>query len=186
MSSGAGTAAGRLGGRMPGWLAPRDEERRGRGELRLIETFVLVVIGIVLAVATIHDLGREVRIGDRLGADLLSWKRIVGAKYHNPLVEQDIKRYTTRDVVCADTEKGKPQGRVQICLIFTGPVHGEWRAAKGGYYLLAAGTDPHKPVVDKPGYSYGCAGTAVAEGLCAFKGKPPPPPRLGPAALAKL
>lgn len=169
-------------------LGPRSEERRGRGEMRLIETFLLVVVGVVLLVATSHDLYREVGIGDRLAADLKSWERYVRAvydepgkepiKYHNPSVQQDIKTYTTRDVVCANLWKGKPEGRVMACLIFTGPYHGLYRRAQGGYYVIAAGTDEHQPLLNEPKYSYGCFGSAVHEGLCArapVPGKPDKP-----------
>jgi hypothetical protein len=166
--------------RLPGWLAPRDDERRGRGEQRLIETFALVLVGIVLAVATVHDVARQVHIGTRLTADLKSWEAVVGSryfleagKYHNPLIEQDVKTYTTRDIVCANTAEGKPEGHVQVCLVFTGPVHGERRHARGGYYVVAEGKDEHKPVINLPRYSYGCFGSAVAEGLCARTTLPP-------------
>jgi hypothetical protein len=163
---------------LPGWLAPRDGERKGRGRQRRIESVVLLIAAVMLCVATVNDLVREVGIGDRLAADLSSWKRIVGNTFphpalNNPLIEQNIKTYTTRDVVCANTEpKVAPEHRVQVCLVFTGPVHGERREAHGGYYLWADGTDEHKPVLNEPRYSYGCVGTAVGEGLCELKGPP--------------
>jgi hypothetical protein len=176
MSAASETPAGAPGGRLrlPPWLAPRDEERRGRGEQRLVETLVLVLVGLVLAVATIHDLSRSVGIGDRLASDLETWRAIEGVKYHNPLIEQDIKTYTTRDIVCANRAEGKPEGTVQVCLVFTGPVlHGDRRAAHGGWYLVAAGKDEHEPVLNYREYRYGCFGTAIAEDACAWT-KPPP------------
>jgi hypothetical protein len=175
------------------WLRPRSEERIGRGEVRLIETVVLVLVGVFLAVATIHDVARQVPVGERLSADLESWREIVGAYYHNPLTEQDVKHYTTRDIECADTTYGKPYGKPQVCLIFTGPVKYRRRVAYGGFHLLAGGTDVHEPVLDVPKYRYACWGTAVAEGLCeakapprfptkayvdGFSSPPPPLPRL--------
>jgi hypothetical protein len=182
MSAGEPTGAGGAGkaqrrGRLPEWLRPRSEERRGRGELRIVETFVLVVAGLVLLGATFHDLVREVHIGSRLSADLASWKKITGSYYHNPLIEQDIKTYTTRDIVCANTEKGKPEGKVQICLIFTAPVHDGWRPARGGYYLIAKGTDVHEPVLNKSQYAYGCFGSATAEHICLATPPPGEPDR---------
>jgi len=159
--------------RLPEWLRPRDHERRGRGELRIVEIFALVIVGLVLVVATVHDLMREVHIGDRLHADLVSWKELTySPEYHNPLIEQDVKHYTSRDIVCANTEEEKPEGTIQICMVFTGPVRHGRREAKGGYYLVAKGTDIHKPVLNEPQYSYGCFGTAVTEGLC--EGTRPP------------
>ncbi len=154
------------------WLRPRSDERLGRGEVRLIETVVLVLVGVFLAVATIHDVARQVPMGERLSADLESWRAIVGVPYHNPLIEQDVKHYTTRDIVCADLEIGKPLGEPQVCLIFTGPVRDRRRVAYGGFHLLAEGTDVHEPVLDVPKYRYACWGTAVAEGLCEAKAPP--------------
>ena len=43
-------------------LRPRSQERRGSGQLRLIETTLLVLVGIFLAVATINDVGRQAGI----------------------------------------------------------------------------------------------------------------------------
>ncbi len=157
-------------------LEPRRTERRGRGELRFIETAVLVIVGVVLLVVTVNDVHRQVRIGTRLAADLESWHEDIGRKFHNVFIEQDIKTYTTRDVVCADLTKGKPEGypqHPQVCLIFTGPVHHGRRTARGGFYLLAEGTDEHEPVLDRPQYRYGCFGSAIAEHLCLIATPPP-------------
>ncbi len=165
-------------------LGPREHERRGRGELRFIESAVLVLVGLVLVVAVFHDIGRQVKIGRRLAADLESWRAITGVPFHNPFIEQDIKTYTTRDVVCADTTKGKPEGKPQVCLIFTGPVAHGRRAAHGGFYLLARGTDVHEPVLDRPEYRYACFGSAVGERLCGIATPPaglPNKPLLGGA-----
>ena len=163
------------GARLRDLLGPRDKERRGRGELRFIETAVLVLVAIVLLVATVNDDHRAVRIGNRLAADLESWRAYTGVAFHNPFIEQDIKTYTTRDVVCADETIGKPAGKPQACLIFTGPVQHGRRVARGGFYLLARGTDVHQPVLDHPQYRYACFGSAIAEHLC---GIPTPPPGL--------
>ena len=156
-------------------LGPRREERRGRGELRFLETALLLLVAVVLLVATVNDVHRQVHIGTRLAADLESWKALTGVPFHNPFIEQDIKTFTTRDVVCADLTKGKPEGKPQACLIFTGPVHNGRRVARGGFYLIARGTDVHQPVLDRPQYRYACFGSAIAEHLC---GIPTPPPGL--------
>jgi hypothetical protein len=154
-------------------FGPRREERRGRGELRFVETAVLLLIGAVLVVATFNDVGRQVHTGRRLAADLKSWKEDIGVESHNPFIEQDVRTYTTRDVVCADMTKGKPLHKTQVCLVFTGPVHAGRRTAKGGFYLLAEGTDVHEPVLDRPRYRFACFGSTVAEHLCGLS-KPPP------------
>jgi hypothetical protein len=164
--------AGRAG-RLRELLGPRREERRGRGELRFVETAVLLLIGVVLAVATVNDVGRQVHVGRRLAADLASWKEDIGVQSHNPFIEQDVRTYSTRDVVCANMTKGKPLHKTQVCLIFTGPVNNGRRTAKGGFYLLAEGADVHEPVLDRPMYRFACFGSAIAEHLCGLS-KPPP------------
>lgn len=158
--------------RLPRPLRPLDRELPGARRLRRLETVVLVVVAVALAVATIHDLVREVNIGLRLHADLVSWERVTGYAYHNPLIEQDVKHYTTKDTVCADTQNVKPKGSTLVCLIFVGPVRHGVRRAVGGYYLLAEGTDVHKPVENDSWYRYGCFGRAATEDLC---GLPTPP-----------
>lgn len=167
------------GARWRDLLGPRDEERRGRGELRFLETAVLVLVAIVLIVATVNDVHRQVHNGTRLDADLESWRAYVGVPFHNPFIEQDIKTFTTRDVVCADLSIGKPLGKPQACLIFTGPVHDGRRAVRGGFYLVARGTDVHEPVLDRPQYRYACFGSAVAEHLCGLSSVPPGVPVVG-------
>jgi hypothetical protein len=159
--------------RLPAFLAPRQEERRGRGELRFIETALLLLVGVVLVVATVADVSRQVRIGSRLAADLESWRAITHVKFHNPFIEQDVRTYTTRDVLCADTSKGKPQGKPQLCLIFTGPVRDGRRTARGGFYLVAKGTDVHEPVLNQVRYRYACFGSAISEHLCGLSKAPP-------------
>jgi hypothetical protein len=153
-------------------LAPRSQERRGRGDLRFVETALLVLAFLVLGVATVYDVHRQVHIGSRLAADLKSWKEVTGVRSHNPFIEQDIRTFSTRDVVCADLTKGKPEGKPQVCLIFTGPVRNERRSPRGGFYLMAEGTDVHEPVLDRPQYRYACFGSAIAERLCGLS-KPP-------------
>jgi hypothetical protein len=159
--------------RLPEPLRPLDQEPpRLRRRVRRFEAAILVIAAVGLAVATIHDLVREVNLGIRLHADLVSWERITGATYHNPLIEQDVKHYTTKDTVCADTENVKPKGSTLVCLIFVGPVRHGLRRAVGGYYLVAEGTDVHEPVLNDYQYRYGCFGRAATEGLC---GMPTPP-----------
>ena len=172
-SDGSSTGRASLGERLRDLLGPRTEERRGRGELRLLESAVLVLVGLVLLVATVNDVHRQVHIGNRLSADLESWRALTGVAFHNPFIEQDIKHYSTRDVVCADLTIGKPEGKPQACLIFTGPVRAGRRQARGGFYLVAKGTDIHEPVLDRPQYRYACFGSAVSEHLCALATVPP-------------
>lgn len=165
---------GRTGGRGD-WLRLRAGGRRGIG-LRRVETVVLLLIGLLFAVATIYDLTRQVRIGDRLHADLVSWQAITGANYHNAFVELDAKHYTTRDVACGWTPATDPHKRAMTCLIFTGPVHGWHRVATGGYYLLGVGPARRRLAYDRARYRYGCNAGARSAGFRCRLHAPPGAP----------
>jgi len=159
-----GQGAGGWWGRLPEPLRPRTEERRGRGELRRVETTLLVLAFLGLAVASVNDVVRQVHVNERLTVDLATWRAAAGRVYpgharRNISVEQDLKGHTTRDVLCGNIWPAPPGTAPQVCLVVTGPtVHGR-RAARGGFYLL-----PYFP--DKRPYRYACFGTAVAEDLC--------------------
>lgn len=161
------------------WLAPRSEERP-RARLVRVETVVLVLVALVLAVATVYDLTRQVGIDKRLHADLVSWQAITGARYTNAYVEPDAKHYSTRDVVCGWTPRPDPWQTAQACLIFTGPVHGSRRATAGGYYVAAVGSLVNRQAFDRARYRYGCFGDAAAQG---FKCELPGSRVLGISAL---
>lgn len=127
---------------------------------RLIETTLLVLLSVLLAVATIHDVARQTHVNQRLIVDLATWRALTGHAYHNLSVGQDRSGRTTREVVCGNTTPGAPKTRPQLCLVMTGPVvHGR-RTVHGGYYL------PAHLLFDTPSARYGCFGAAVSEGLC--------------------
>ncbi len=154
------------GGREPGFgaglppaLRPRALEPSGSGRRRLVETTVLVLMGVLLAVATARDVVRQAGVNHRLTADLRTWRAITGHPYHNLSTQQDIKGYSSRDVICGNTTPGAPGKRTQICLVMTGPVAHGRRAARGGYYL-----PPSLP--DKRINRYGCFGSAKQPLLC--------------------
>ncbi|MGH2853281.1 MAG: hypothetical protein ACRDLF_03705, partial [Solirubrobacteraceae bacterium] len=170
MSEAASTAeSGGRWERLPERLRPRERERRGRGDLRRVESTLLVLALLVLAVATVNDLVREVHVNERLTADLRTWRAVAGRAYtghaeKNISIEQDLQGYTTRDVLCGNIYPAPPGTAPQVCLVVTGPtVHGV-RAAKGGFYL-----PPY--LEDVRADRYACFGTAVGEDLC---GEPTP------------
>jgi hypothetical protein len=141
-------------------LRPRSEERRGSGDLRLVETIVLVLVGIFLAVATINDVGRQAGINHRLVADLRTWRDYTGHQYKNLQVDQELLGSSTkREVVCGNTSPGAPKARTQLCLMVEGPVMGGRREVHGGWYL-PPGSDDQR--TDR----YACFGAAVAAGIC--------------------
>ncbi len=166
MSEAAPTLEPRRGWeRLPERLRPRESERRGRGEQRRIESTLLALAFVVLAVAVVNDVVQQVHVNERLTVDLRTWRTVAGRNYHNISIERDLTHRTTRDVLCGNTYPAPPGTAPQVCLIVTGPtVHGI-RAARGGFYLL-----PYFP--DKREDRYACFGTAVSEDLC---GLPTPP-----------
>jgi hypothetical protein len=156
----ASTPVSRGFDRLPAWLRPRDVETRGSGQMRLVETTVLLLAGLLLAIATVNDVVLKTHTNHRLVADLRTWRDYTGHEYKNLSAEQDLRNYTTTDVVCGNTTPGPPKERVQLCLQMTGPViHGR-RAARGGWYLPPKAENLRR-------YRYGCFGTTKQQRACA-------------------
>jgi hypothetical protein len=145
--------------RLPVWLRPRSEELQGQGRTRLVETTLLLLAGLLLAIATVNDVVRQTHVNHRLVADLRTWRAYTGHNYHNLSAEQDIFGHSTREVVCGNTAPGGPKERVQLCLVITGPVvHGR-RTVRGGWYLPPKSEDLRSA-------RYACFGSATKLGLC--------------------
>ncbi len=166
----AGVEPGGCWERLPERLRPREHERRGRGDRRRVESALLVLAFLVLAVAVVNDVVLQVHVSERLTVDLRTWRAVVGSDYPHPArhdisIEQDLTHHTTRDVLCGNTGEAPPGTQPQVCLIMTGPTVRGLRAAKGGFYL-----PPY--FQDKRESRYACFGTAVSEELC---GLPTPP-----------
>jgi hypothetical protein len=150
----------RLWRRLPAALRPRSGEPAGSGRLRLVENTALVLVGMLLAVATVYDVGRQAGVNHRLAADLRTWRRDTGHDYKNVFTDTELLGISThRDVVCGNTSPGPPGKRTQICLVVTGPVRKGLRTVAGGWFL-PAGTEN-----DLRRHRYGCFG-AVTHGLC--------------------
>ena len=146
--------------RLPERLRPLERERRGRGDLRRVESTLLALAFVLLAIAVVNDVVLSTHTAARITADLRSYRALTGhEQYHNISVEQDLVHHTTRDVLCGNIEPGPPGALPQICLIMTGPTRHGLRASHGGFYL-----PPYTP--DKRISRYGCFGAAVAEDLC--------------------
>jgi hypothetical protein len=150
---------GTFAGRLPRWLAPRELDPRGTGQLRLVETTLLLLAGLLLAIATINDLVLQTRVDHRLVADLRTWRAYTGHDYRNLFPGQDIYGHSTRDQVCGNTSPGGARERVQLCLVVNGPVSHGRRTVTGGWYL------PPK-VEDVRSYRYACFGSAKGEARC--------------------
>ena len=133
----AATTSSTFWDRLPPRLRPLEKELHGRGNLRLIETTLLVIVGVVLALATINDVSRQTGINQRLIADLKTWRSYTAHDYKNVGVSQELLGITThRDVVCGNTTAGPPKARSQICLVVAGP--DQVRQARGARGLVSA------------------------------------------------
>ncbi len=160
MSAPADSAAHERGwGWLPAPLRPRSSEQPGSGRLRLVETTLLVLIGVLLASATVNDVARQTHINERLIADLATWRAYTGHHYKNIEVDQHLLGESgDHEVVCGNTAPGAPKARTQLCLAIWGPVvHGR-RTVHGGWYIPPRSEDQRAT-------RYGCFG-AAAEGIC--------------------
>jgi hypothetical protein len=148
-----------FGAGLPAWLRPLDAEQPGTGRTRLIETTLLLLLGLLLAIAIVNDVVLQTHVNHRLVADLRTWRSYTGHDYRNVSPEQDVFGHTTRDFVCGNTVPGPPKERVQICLVLTGPTRNGRRAVHAGWYLPAKTEDLLR-------YRYACFGSAIEQGLC--------------------
>jgi hypothetical protein len=164
MSAGAGdpAAAGGVGRgftRLPAWLRPREREPRGRGDRWVVETTLLVLVGVLLLVATANDLARQGNVNTRLTADLATWRHFTRHHYRNLALDTQLLGPTSKhEVVCGNTSPGRPKSTTQVCLMIWGPIRNGRRPVRGGWYL-----PPHSE--DVASARYGCFGSA-AEGFC--------------------
>jgi hypothetical protein len=128
-------------------------------QVRLIETTLLVLVALLLATATVNDVGRQVGINRRLIADLKTWRHYTGHDYHNLSIEQELfGAGSQREVVCGNTSPGAPKTTTQLCLAIWGTEVDGRRTVQGGWYLPAK-------VEDERADRYGCFG-AAAQGEC--------------------
>jgi hypothetical protein len=160
MSASSTQPGGEHAGGLRAWLSPRSIELPGSGRMRLIETTLLVLVGILLAIATVNDLARQAHVNDRLVADLRTWRSYTGHDYRNLAIEQELLATSAsqREVVCGNTRPGPPKARTQLCLAIWGPIRDGRRSVHGGWYLPAKAEDLRAQ-------RYGCFG-AGAEGIC--------------------
>jgi hypothetical protein len=150
---------GSIWGRVPERLRPRAVELAGSGRTRLVETTLLVLAALLLAVATVNDVVRQNHVNQRLIADLRTWRSFTGHNYHNLSIDQRVLgERSQREVICGNTSPGAPKERTQLCLAIWGPVTAGSRTVHGGWYLPAK-------VEDIRADRYGCFGPA-SQGEC--------------------
>jgi hypothetical protein len=126
--------------------------------LTLIETTLLVLVGVLLAAATINDVVRQTHVNHRLVADLRTWRGYTRHDYVNISIDQEtLGIESQREILCGNTSPGPPGSRTQICLEIWGPTVDGKRTVHGGWYL-----PPYH--ADVPEARYGCFGSGV--GMC--------------------
>lgn len=165
MSSAQGEDVG-VFARLPGGLQPRSKDRES-SRRRKVEAGILIALFVLLAVASIYDVTRQVRINYRLTADIKTWQEVTGNHFKELDVEQNVKTYTKRDIVCGNTmfakpgqtKQAKPGTTQQICLVIKGPIVKGRREVTGGFFL-----PPEQP--DRYYHRYGCFGHPVSDHFC--------------------
>jgi hypothetical protein len=149
--------------RLPQRLRPRTIDPASgtsTGRTWRIETIVLVLVGLLLAIATVNDVARQRNVNERLIADLRTWRDYTGHDYRNVGADQELLGTTSqKEVVCGNTTPGPPKARPQICLAVWGPIVNGRRTVHGGWYL------PAKVQDDVRSERYGCFG-AAGRGAC--------------------
>jgi hypothetical protein len=143
--------------RLPPVLQPRAVDDGGGPGRRAAELAVLLVLGLLLAAATVDDVVHQVRVDERIAVDKTTWI----AYTHHPLKKIFIKTGvgTTTDVGCAPPATG---ASYRLCLILSGPSSPR-RMVRGGYRLPLIGDN-------RFGRRYACFGSALGDGLCGASG----------------
>jgi len=148
---------------LPAWVAHRPQGDRdpANRDVRAIETTVMVLIGLLLAVAVIYDVAHQVGINTRETADRATWRGYEHvADVKTRLDVRTLERGTT-DFVCRSTSTVAATAlhQVRLCLMISGPTVNDRRTIDGGYYLA-----PHAS--DRFAYRYGCFGLPAQRALC--------------------
>jgi hypothetical protein len=152
---------------LPAWLRPRDGDddvdpahpERSGGRRRRIETILLLLVAASLSVAVVYDVTRQVKVSNRLTADIETWRETTGIQDEEIAVEQDLASYSTVDTACGNLVENKEKVSERLCLMMKGPVSGARRTVVGGFYL-----PPYLPI--GPHDRYGCFGSTVSEHFC--------------------
>ena len=108
--------------RLPPRLRPRDAERPGSGRLWLVETIVLLLVGLLLAIATVNDVVLRRTSTTASSPTCARGAPTPATTTRTSRPNRTSAHHTTTDVVCGNTTPGPPKERTQICLQMTGPV----------------------------------------------------------------
>lgn len=163
--SGRWDALERLLSRLPSSLRPLDSESEERDQARRrrrrLEIVVLLLLAAVISVASVYDLTREVKVDDRLTADIETWRHVTGIPDEEVAVEEDLASYSTVDTACGNLNPDKNAVSVRVCVMLKGPIVNNRRDAVGGFYL-----PPYLPL--GPNDRYGCFGSTRSEHFCTW------------------
>jgi len=166
MSATTADTPGNRWSRLPRWAQPRPEahgDPAGR-DLRGIETALLIILGLVLAVAVVHDVVLQVRLNTRESADRTTWR----AYEHRYVKVLDVRtlEHGTIDFVCLPSlTKTAAEREIRPCLMISGPIVNGHRTVDGGYFIPPKRADRYQ-------YRYGCFGLPAQRQLCGLRSPP--------------
>lgn len=145
---------------LPTGLRPRDHDSDGGGGpvRRAAELAVLVVIGLLLAAASLNDLVHQTRVVERIAVDKTTWIAYTHHTVRRLFVTPGVG--STTDTACAPPAQ---DAAYRLCLVLTGPSGGPRRTVSGGFRLPSTGDNRY-------GRRYACFGSARAERLCGSAG----------------
>lgn len=149
--------------RLPVWAAPRNPPGDGRDpagpNTRMIETAVLILVGLVLSAAVAWDVVRQTHVNMRAAADKATWRAYTHRDLRSKtLTVRTLLRGTT-DFACGPPAAGATN---RLCLMIVGPTRASRRTIAGGYYVPLKRQD--RFVV-----RYGCFGLPARRHLCAHR-----------------
>lgn len=156
--------------RAPAWVQARPEAHGDPAgpETRMIETAIVILVGLILAVAVVYDVVRQVGVNTRQSADRNTWRAYTHQKRKNVSVRGLLRGDT--DFVCqpAPLTAAAPTEQ-RLCLMVIGPVRARRRTVAGGYYLQGRREDRY---VNR----YACFGLPATRRLCGLGTAPPATP----------
>jgi len=149
--------------RLPSWAAPRPQRERDPAsrDVRTIESTILVLIGLLLAVAVVYDVVHQVRLNTRESADRATWRTFAHVSDVKTRLDVRTLERGTTDFVCRSTSTvaAIAAHQLRLCLMISGPIVDGRRHIDGGYYIPPQTSDRYA-------YRYGCFGLPAQRALC--------------------
>ncbi len=152
----------RLGGRLAPRPSPLSGDPAGR-DVRGIETAVVLLIGVILLIAVIHDVARQTSINIRVSADKSTWR--LYAHRRDKKLDVRLLAHGTTDYLCQSTPLARSARAPRLCLMIDGPTRRGLRTVEGGYHIPPLRQDRYITRT-------GCFGLPATLHLCG--GKAPP------------